>query len=105
MNTAAPGYIGTVWCDHVEEVGEENDTDLVRNMSKKIAGIIFSTPQEAGVEPPTPEELEKYKEKFKEARKRLRAASPDPDIIAGDKSYDAVSGTEFDVRRGKSGNL
>ncbi|WP_433603060.1 hypothetical protein ACQPXH_15675 [Nocardia sp. CA-135953] len=74
-------------------------------MSKKIAGKIFSTPQEAGVEPPTPEELEKYKEKFKEARKRLRAASPDPGIIAGDKFYDDVPGTEFDPRSGKSGSL
>ncbi|GAB2525462.1 hypothetical protein [Nocardia heshunensis] len=29
MNAAAPGYIGTVWCDRVEDVGLENDTDPV----------------------------------------------------------------------------
>ncbi|QLY30836.1 hypothetical protein [Nocardia huaxiensis] len=29
VNAAAPGYIGTVWCDHVEDAGEENDTDPV----------------------------------------------------------------------------
>ncbi|MFE3229568.1 hypothetical protein [Nocardia sp. NPDC059228] len=29
INAAAPGYIGTVWCDYVEDVGEENDTDPV----------------------------------------------------------------------------
>ncbi|MRH86185.1 hypothetical protein GFY24_01675 [Nocardia sp. SYP-A9097] len=29
VNSAAPGYIGTVWCDYVEDVGEENDTDPV----------------------------------------------------------------------------
>ncbi|MFE3229669.1 hypothetical protein [Nocardia sp. NPDC059228] len=74
-------------------------------MSKEIAGRIFSTPQEAGVEPLTPEELDKYKEKFKEARQRLRSTITDPDIIAGDKFYDDISGTEFDPRRGKSDSL
>ncbi|WP_433598188.1 hypothetical protein ACQPXH_20725 [Nocardia sp. CA-135953] len=29
VNAAAPGRIGTVWCDHVEDAGEENDTDPV----------------------------------------------------------------------------
>ncbi|MFD7843994.1 hypothetical protein ACFV4K_13815 [Nocardia sp. NPDC059764] len=29
VNAAAPGYIGTVWCDHVEDAGMENDTDPV----------------------------------------------------------------------------
>lgn len=29
VNAAAPGYIGTVWCDYVEDAGEENDTDPV----------------------------------------------------------------------------
>ncbi|SUA47502.1 Uncharacterised protein [Nocardia africana] len=29
VNAAAPGDIGTVWCDHVEDAGEENDTDPV----------------------------------------------------------------------------
>ncbi|MFF0631533.1 hypothetical protein ACFYTS_03450 [Nocardia sp. NPDC004151] len=29
INAAAPGYIGTVWCDYVEDAGEENDTDPV----------------------------------------------------------------------------
>ncbi|MFI1915930.1 hypothetical protein [Nocardia sp. NPDC020380] len=29
VNSAAPGYIGSVWCDHVEDAGQENDTDPV----------------------------------------------------------------------------
>ncbi|WP_327143080.1 hypothetical protein [Nocardia sp. NBC_01327] len=29
VNAAAPGYIGTVWCDYVEDAGEANDTDPV----------------------------------------------------------------------------
>ncbi|OJF83527.1 hypothetical protein [Nocardia seriolae] len=29
VNAAAPGRIGTVWCDYVEDAGEENDTDPV----------------------------------------------------------------------------
>ncbi|MFE2956580.1 hypothetical protein [Nocardia tengchongensis] len=29
INAAAPGYIGSVWCDYIEDVGEENDTDPV----------------------------------------------------------------------------
>ncbi|MFI7001352.1 hypothetical protein [Nocardia sp. NPDC050175] len=27
LSGVAPGYLGTVWCDHVEDVGVENDTD------------------------------------------------------------------------------
>ncbi|MEU8895483.1 hypothetical protein [Nocardia sp. NPDC048505] len=27
VNTAAPGYIGTMWCDYVEDAGIENSTD------------------------------------------------------------------------------
>ncbi|CAM4498787.1 hypothetical protein NONI108955_36370 [Nocardia ninae] len=27
LASAAPGYLGTVWCDHIEDVGVENDTD------------------------------------------------------------------------------
>lgn len=29
VNAAAPGYIGDVWCDHIEDAGMENDTDPV----------------------------------------------------------------------------
>ncbi|MGX1804690.1 hypothetical protein ACWIGI_03170 [Nocardia sp. NPDC055321] len=29
VNAAAPGYIGPVWCDHIEDAGMENDTDPV----------------------------------------------------------------------------
>ncbi|MGW2664148.1 hypothetical protein ACWCW7_24570 [Nocardia tengchongensis] len=29
VNSVAPGYIGTVWCDYVDDAGEENDTDPV----------------------------------------------------------------------------
>ncbi|MFF3221715.1 hypothetical protein ACFYV7_02870 [Nocardia suismassiliense] len=27
LSAAAPGYLGTVWCDYIEDVGMENDTD------------------------------------------------------------------------------
>lgn len=27
LNAAAPGYVGTVWCDYFEDAGVENDTD------------------------------------------------------------------------------
>ncbi|MFD4432360.1 hypothetical protein [Nocardia sp. NPDC058497] len=27
LRSAAPGYLGTVWCDQVEDAGMENDTD------------------------------------------------------------------------------
>lgn len=27
LSAAAPGYLGTVWCDQVEDAGMENDTD------------------------------------------------------------------------------
>ncbi|WP_132369716.1 hypothetical protein [Nocardia alba] len=29
LSAAAPGYLGTVWCDQVEDAGMENDTDPV----------------------------------------------------------------------------
>lgn len=29
VNASAPGYLGAVWCDYVEDAGEENDTDPV----------------------------------------------------------------------------
>ncbi|MFE3191650.1 hypothetical protein ACFXHA_21750 [Nocardia sp. NPDC059240] len=29
INAAAPGYLGTVWCDYVADAGEENDIDPV----------------------------------------------------------------------------
>ncbi|MEV0356365.1 hypothetical protein AB0H71_09910 [Nocardia sp. NPDC050697] len=29
LSSAAPGYIGTVWCDHLEDVGLEHTTDPV----------------------------------------------------------------------------
>ncbi|MFE6863631.1 hypothetical protein [Nocardia sp. NPDC057668] len=27
LSAAAPGYLGTVWCDSIEDLGVENDTD------------------------------------------------------------------------------
>ncbi|MGW4351636.1 hypothetical protein ACWELJ_06040 [Nocardia sp. NPDC004582] len=67
-------------------------------MSKEIAGRTFSTPEEAGIVPPIAQELEKYKNIFEEARQTLRAASPDPEVLAGSKFHDEISGTEFDPR-------
>ncbi|MFE5288984.1 hypothetical protein ACFRAQ_28805 [Nocardia sp. NPDC056611] len=71
-------------------------------MSSEIAGRTFSTPEEAGIEPPTPQDLEEYGKMFKEARQKLRIASPDPEVLASNKFHDEISGTEFDPRNRKS---
>ncbi|WP_218715844.1 MULTISPECIES: hypothetical protein [unclassified Nocardia] len=68
-------------------------------MSERVAGKTFSTPEEAGVEAPTPEELAKYRKMFEEAKKKRDAIDPNDRVMLGPKFWDDTSGTEFDRNR------
>ena len=71
-------------------------------MAKKIAGKIFSTPEEAGVTPPTDEELAEARKLFDEAQKRidgLTEADEWKDVPK--KFWDDTSGTEYEGWREK----
>jgi hypothetical protein len=66
-------------------------------MSKKIAGKIFSTPEEAGVTPPTDAELAHARELFDEAQKRIdRLTEADYWTEVSPKFWDDTSGTEYE---------
>jgi hypothetical protein len=69
-------------------------------MSKKIAGKIFSTPEEAGVTPPTEAELahaRKLFDEFQERRDSLTEADLWTDVSP--KFWDDTSGTEYEGRQ------
>jgi hypothetical protein len=68
-------------------------------MSKKIAGKIFSTPKEAGVTPPTPEELARARKAFDEFQREVDAVAPE-DVVqeVSPKFWDDTSGTEYDPK-------
>lgn len=69
-------------------------------MSKEIAGKIFSTPEEAGVTPPTEEELAAARKAFDEFEAKINAVAPeDRATNVSPKFWDDISGTEFDPRR------
>ena len=69
-------------------------------MSKKIAGKVFSTPEEAGVTPPTEEELERARKLFDEFEQKIKAVAPEDRVTeVSPKFWDDVSGTEYDPRR------
>ncbi|WP_141808245.1 hypothetical protein [Nocardia bhagyanarayanae] len=36
LAAASPGYLGTVWCDHIDDVGVENDTDPATSAPRQI---------------------------------------------------------------------
>ncbi|MFI6042277.1 hypothetical protein ACIA8C_11620 [Nocardia sp. NPDC051321] len=36
LAAAAPGYLGPVWCDYLEDVGVENDTDPVTAAPRQV---------------------------------------------------------------------
>ncbi|MBF6357671.1 hypothetical protein IU449_24505 [Nocardia higoensis] len=36
LSGAAPGYLGAVWCDHLEDVGVENDTDPATDAPRQV---------------------------------------------------------------------
>lgn len=69
-------------------------------MSRKIAGKIFSTPEEAGVTPPTEAELAKACRAFDEFEQKVKAVAPEDRAKAvSPKFWDDISGTELDPRR------
>ncbi|MEU2256173.1 hypothetical protein ABZ540_23675 [Nocardia xishanensis] len=41
LTSAYPGYLGTVWCDHIEDVGMENETDPATAASRYIITADF----------------------------------------------------------------
>ncbi|MBF6296284.1 hypothetical protein IU459_01850 [Nocardia amamiensis] len=36
LSVASPGYLGTVWCDYIDDVGVENDTDPATNAPRQL---------------------------------------------------------------------
>ena len=66
-------------------------------MAKKIAGKTFSTPEEAGVTPPTEEELARYRRLFYEAQERVdRLTEADHWTDVPKRFRDDLSGTEYE---------
>ena len=71
-------------------------------MAKRIAGKIFSTPEEAGVTPPTEEELAEARKLFDEGQERVdRLTEADHWPEVSPKFWDDMSGTEYDGWRDK----
>ncbi|OBH92192.1 hypothetical protein [Mycobacterium sp. E2733] len=69
-------------------------------MSERIAGKTFSTPEEAGVTPPTEEELAEAQRIFDEFEEKINAVAPEDRVTdVSPKFWDDISGTEFDPRR------
>lgn len=69
-------------------------------MSEKIAGKIFSTPEEAGVTVPAEEELARIRKGFEEFQARVDAVKPeDRKTSVSPKFFDDISGTEYDPNR------
>ncbi|WP_407688467.1 hypothetical protein [Mycobacterium sp. HUMS_1102779] len=69
-------------------------------MSKELAGKIFSTPEEAGVTPPTEEELANARKIFDEFQRKVDAVTPEDRVTeVSPKFWDDTSGTEYDQRK------
>lgn len=68
-------------------------------MSEKIAGKIFSTPEEAGVRPPTDVELARARKAFDQFQREVDAIAPEDKIKEiSPKFWDDISGTEYDPK-------
>jgi hypothetical protein len=66
-------------------------------MVKKFAGKTFSTPAEAGVTPPTEQELARARKLFDEAQERVdRLTEADLWPEVSPKFWDDTSGIEFE---------
>ncbi len=65
-------------------------------MAEEIAGKIFSTPEEAGVTPPTDEEIANARKLFDKFQEQIDSV-PEADIPneVSSKFFDDVSGTEY----------
>jgi hypothetical protein len=69
-------------------------------VAKRIAGKTFSTPEEAGVTPPTEEELARANKLFDEFEQKIDAVAPEDRVKeVSPKFWDDTSGTEYDPRR------
>jgi hypothetical protein len=69
-------------------------------VAKRIAGKTFSTPEEAGVTPPTEEELARANKLFDEFEQKIDAVAPEDRVQeVSPKFWDDTSGTEYDPRR------
>ncbi|MCV6972371.1 hypothetical protein [Mycobacterium bohemicum] len=67
-------------------------------MSKRIAGKTFSTPEEAGVTPPTDEELAHAEKLFDEFEEMIDAVAPEDRVKeVSPKFWDDISGTEYET--------
>jgi hypothetical protein len=68
-------------------------------MSKEVAGRIFSTPEEAGVTPPTEAEIAHARKLFDEFQEQIdNVAEVDIPKQVSSKFFDDVSGTEYEGR-------
>ena len=68
-------------------------------MSKEVAGKIFSTPEEAGVTPPTEAEIAHARKLFDEFQEQIdRVPEADIPTEVSSKFFDDVSGTEYEGR-------
>jgi len=68
-------------------------------MSERIAGKTFSTPEEAGITPPTEEELARAEEIFDEFEQKIAAIAPEDRVTnVSPKFWDDTSGTEYEQR-------
>ncbi|WP_231989080.1 hypothetical protein [Mycobacterium sp. 852002-51613_SCH5001154] len=77
-----------------------SDNDRRPEVSERIAGKTFSTPEEAGVTPPTEEELAEAQRIFDEFEQKINAVPPEDRVTdVSPKFWDDISGTEFDPRR------
>jgi hypothetical protein len=66
-------------------------------MAKKIAGKIFSTPEEAGVTRPTDAEVAEARKLFDELQEKIdRVPEAERWIEVSPKFWDDTSGTEFE---------
>ena len=66
-------------------------------MSKKMAGKTFSTPEEAGVTPPTEEELAQARKIFDEVQEQMdRLPESARWTEVSPKFWDDTSGTEYE---------
>jgi hypothetical protein len=66
-------------------------------MSKKMAGKTFSTPEEAGITPPTEAELAHAREIFDDLQERIdRVPETERAKKISSKFWDDTSGTEYE---------
>jgi hypothetical protein len=68
-------------------------------MAEEIAGKLFSTPEEAGVTPPTDAEIAHARKLFDEFQEQIdRVPEADIPTEVSSKFFDDVSGTEYEGR-------